>query len=229
MYTANERVIAHNNNIGLINIRNAEVSYFSNVYSTFGLNAVMLAGFVLSSISQVPGMEASCSIFWKYMYWTTTAVCIVVALHIVLDSIFLVVYGQGMAMRGPVGSMVQAVQGFEAEQNQTVRSFVLTVVLFTISTAATYWIMMDSLPALLSCVITLIGVCFWYHYCLRIYNRFYWDKEEETKWRSIHGGGEGESSRRRAESHDDQPDFVVAFSAAQEEKRCLKTTTSRPR
>lgn len=116
MFKANEQLVAHNNNIGLISIRNAEVVYFNNVYSTFSLNCMMIAGFVLSSISQVPGLDSTCPIGWRYLYWTTTAICIVVALEVLLSTVFLVVYGQGMAIRGPIGSMVQAIHGFDAEQ-----------------------------------------------------------------------------------------------------------------
>lgn len=193
MLKANEQQVAHTTNIDLVAIRNAEISYFSNFFTNFGTQCALIAGFILSSISQVPGLDASCNIFWKYFYWISTAISFVTSMHVLLCTVFIAVYGQGLALRGPVGSMVRAVDGMVIEQLQVVSAFVITIISFTMSTVGTYWIMMDSLGAILSSIITLIGMGFWYHYTLRIYNRFKWEKEDEITW---------------ADDDDDGPSFL---------------------
>jgi hypothetical protein len=151
-----------------------------------------------TSTNAVPALESECHIFWKYMYWVTIAISFIVSFNAVLNTVYICVYGQGMAIRGPQGSMVKAVEGFDIEQDQVMISFVIAMIFTALSTAATYWIMMDSYGAILACTITLIGFYYWYKHAIRIYNRFKWDKDDQTSW---HRGS------------DEQPRYVLEHKA----------------
>ncbi len=98
-------------------------------------------------------------------------------MHVLLCTVFINVYGQGLALRGPIGSMVRAVNGMVDETNQILIAYVLTILFFTLSTVGVYWIMFPADAAIVSSVITLAGLYMWYHYVLRIYNRFQWNQD----------------------------------------------------
>ena len=41
--------------------------------------------------------------FWIGLYWISTAFCLASAMHVLVCTIFLNVFGQGLALRGPEG------------------------------------------------------------------------------------------------------------------------------
>ncbi len=45
-------------------------------------------------------------LFPGYIYWPATALSAAFGFYVVLGSLYTSVYGQGLALRGPVGSMV---------------------------------------------------------------------------------------------------------------------------
>lgn len=48
---------------------------------------------------------------------------------------------------------------------------------FTVSTTFSFWVVFELPSAIGSSVVFLIGFCFWFKYCERIYLRFFWQKE----------------------------------------------------
>lgn len=61
-----------------------------------------------------------------------------------------------------------------------------------------YWIMMDQVTAIVCTVMTFGMMPLWYHYSLRIYNRFYWGDIDVDKWEDQkHGrsGGDADDSK----------------------------------
>ena len=87
--------------------------------------------------------------------------------------------------------MIQAVNGMVIEQKQVVNAFVMMMVMFAFQMVGIYWIMMDSISAIINTIITLLGMYVWYSYCLRIYNRFYWDQSTGDKWQGFSADGDG--------------------------------------
>lgn len=89
------------------------------------------------------------------------------------------------------GSMIQAVNGMVIEQKQVVNGFIMMMIMFALQMIGLYWIMMDSISAIINTIITLLGMYVWYSYCLRIYNRFYWDQSTGDKWQGFSADDEG--------------------------------------
>lgn len=178
MNQANQKVVVQTANMTLISIRSAEIAYFSTFFSSFGTQSALIIGFICGSISQVPGIDnpSGCNYFWIVLYWVTSAITVASAVHVLVCTIFISVFGQGLALRGPLGSMVRAVEGMVVEQQQVLYSFIITIVAFAFQAIGMYWIMMDSTSAIASTIITGIGMYGWYHYTLRIYNRFNWNQ-----------------------------------------------------
>lgn len=77
--------------------------------------------------------------------------------------------------------MVRAVKGMNKEKYAIFVSFLISIIFFQILTLATSWIKMRQ-PAAIACTgILLVGGMLWYKYCLRIYNRFYFE-EPDLDW-----------------------------------------------
>lgn len=68
--------------------------------------------------------------------------------------------------------MVRAVEGMVKEKDSVFLAFFLSVVLFQSASLACSFVVMNHNAAWASTGIYLIGLWYWYKYCLRIYNRF---------------------------------------------------------
>lgn len=55
MLKAQQSAVTQQANVNLVNIRQAEIQYFSQFFSSFGVQAALIAGFSINSVSQVPG------------------------------------------------------------------------------------------------------------------------------------------------------------------------------
>ena len=71
-----------------------------------------------------------------YIYWIFSAILFASALHCILTTVYCTVYGAGLALRGPLGSMVKAVDGMVAEQHAILCSFIIC--LFSFAMVRTY-------------------------------------------------------------------------------------------
>jgi hypothetical protein len=219
MNQANQQKLVQETNMNLVAIRSAEIEYFSTFFSNFGTQSALIIGCIMGSVSQVPGINSNINYFFVVMYWISTAVTLAGALHVLLCTIFINVFGQGLALRGPLGSMVQAVEGMVIEQKQVLFSFIVTTAAFGVNCIGMYWIMMDQASAITSSVITLVGMYFWYHYCLRIYNRFKFSSKV-VDWDNAY------NPEHNLDDHDDEvvpKDTKVPFKDARKEQRSISS------
>jgi hypothetical protein len=185
MYQANQKAVIQNANINLVGIRQSEIQYYAQFFTNFGTQCFLLAGFLAGSISQTPTLEYNCDYFWVVLYNTSVALCLAITCHVLIATVFLVVYGQGLAIRGPIGSMVKVVEGMVQEQHKIVGYFIASIITFSLSMVGMYFIMMDEAYAILSAIIAGVGGMYTYHCALRIYNRFFWD-ESKSGWKYDH-------------------------------------------
>lgn len=137
-----------------------------------GIICALITGFALSAVTQVGTIDSSAFEWTKWFFWIASTLCMCTGMHCVVTTTFVNVLGTGLALRGPSGSMVRAVEGMIKEQDAIVVSLIATVVFYQ-------FLMMGALYQLayeeagICCAIILFGgIYVWYHYCLRIYNRF---------------------------------------------------------
>lgn len=170
MLKAQQAQLAQAANIDLVHIRTAEVEYFVQFFTNFGTQSALIAGFQLSTLSQVD--TDGTSRITANIYWVSTTICICLSLHVLLCTVYAAVFGEGLALRGPPGSMVRAVDGMVYEQQQVILTFSINIFALGVSTISTYYVIMDIWGAHVCTAITVVAMYFWYAYCLRIYNRF---------------------------------------------------------
>jgi len=154
MLQAQQRKLLQETNINIIGIRQAEMNFYTNFYSSIGAQAAIIGGFVYASMNQanIPGVYAfpngqisavQAGIFVKgdveildillSCFWVSSAVSMSFAIHCVLCTILLLVFGPGLALLGPVGSMAKANKGLNAEMKQVFLSYLTMVVTFAIA------------------------------------------------------------------------------------------------
>lgn len=175
MIQAGQKAVFQQTNVALTQIRQVEIQYFSDFFTNFGTQCILLAGFICGSISQTPALDADTPFYWKVIYNIGAAGCVAFAVQAMIGSVFISVFGQGVALRGPLGSMVNTVEGMVQEQHNAVILFICAVVCFVIQDIGMSWVMMDMPYAIVCTVIMLLYGLYTYHSALRIYNRFYWE------------------------------------------------------
>ena len=161
MQKTQQEVLVQNANQDVLAIRQAEINYFSTFFNTFSVQAALLAGFVLNSLNDNEYDRFAGHQIADYVYWTFSAVLFAAALHCILTTVFCTVYGMyysvhlffiyflhyyflpnyyfrfdklgaGLALRGPIGSMVKAVDGMVAEQDGILVSYGFSLLLITL-------------------------------------------------------------------------------------------------
>jgi len=70
----------------LVNIRNIEIQYYVNFFSNIGIQSAFIAGYQLSTISQVERTGDN-SILFSYAYWITSVISICCSLESLLVSL----------------------------------------------------------------------------------------------------------------------------------------------
>lgn len=186
MNRANQKAVIQETNMRLVQIRSYELDYFSRFFSDFGTQAALFVGFIAGSLSQAPGYENPNDNPYPLiaLYWVSSAFCVGFGLHTLVCCVFLQIFGQSLALRGPVGSMIRALEGMVIEQKHVVQSFVCTFFFFGIQTTGLYWVMFDFPNALACSIINCFGMFYWYHSALRVYNRFFFDSNHENlEWK----------------------------------------------
>ena len=111
MQRAEQELLLQNSNQEVLAIRQQELTYFSTFFNSFSLQAALLAGFVLNSLNDNEYDRFAGHQLADYVYWIFSAVLFAAALHCILTTVYCTVYGAGLALRGPVGSMIRAVDG----------------------------------------------------------------------------------------------------------------------
>lgn len=188
MLKAEQNKLVHEANKQLLSIRREELEYFVGVFSDFGTQSALIAGFTLSNVTQVDAISSDVSSGWKWLFWISCSIVLVTSLHVVLTTTFINIFGPGLALRGPAGSMVRAVEGMIKEKDAIFVAFFVSIIVFQISTVSASFLVMSSSAAWTSMVLCLGGLYIWYVYCLRIYNRFKLD-EVDFSWNEDHDEG----------------------------------------
>ena len=168
----------------LVDIRQLELTYYQEFFDAFATISSLLAGFTLNSITNMvlDGSEKQSRVrVFADMYWVFTAAIFATSIHTLFCTILCNVFGPGLALRGPLGSMVRAVNGMFEEQYSILYSFVLSIVAFALMMTVYFWMVMTTIGAAVSTIIVVASSFVWYHYCVRIVNRFQWN-ETSISW-----------------------------------------------
>lgn len=213
MFQAQQKQIIQQANQQLISIRSSELDYFMSFFSNLGLNAALGIGYIAQSISQVPGFENPTQTWWgfRFLYWTASAMTLACAAYAMITAVFVSVFAQGLALRGPLGSMVRSIEGMIEEQQVIFWSFNSVIFFLAWQQIGMYFIMMDQTSAWICGAITIVAMVSWYWYALHLYNRFSWTSAE-LKWKDDEKSSEKDN--RAPEEDDDEVDPITRLERA---------------
>ena len=200
MLFADKRALETNLKVGLLQIREKELNFYTQNCLAVCTQAALLAGFAYSGLTQVSIPEEAN--FWvRLLYISVTVMAMCFEIIAVLNTTLLAIVGPGLALRGPDGSMHPAVDGMMAEYKHALSCFKLGLVCFHLSAALFGWIMFGCAPppaapaappaaaraprrtdppthhhaggvALCTSLVVLVSLYFLLRYAMRVYQRF---------------------------------------------------------
>ena len=200
MLFADKRALETNLKVGLLQIREKELNFYTQNCLAVCTQAALLAGFAYSGLTQVSIPEEAN--FWvRLLYISATVMARCFEIIAVLNTTLLAIVGPGLALRGPDGSMHPAVDGMMAEYKHALSCFKLGLVCFHFSAGLFGWIMFGCAPppaapaappaaaraprrtdppthhhaggvALCASLVVLVSLYFLLRYAMRVYQRF---------------------------------------------------------
>lgn len=172
MLRASQLALAQQANQQLVNIRQLEMDYFISILNSFALIATVVGNNSINVLTQIDVKNETVNIAFTWIFCITMMVNLTVSVHCVLTSLFTVVFGTGLAIRGPAGSMVRTVEGMIKEMDGIFMSFLICMGTFQLELIGICFYTMRFYAAYICTLIFLIGSYYYYAYCKRIMNRF---------------------------------------------------------
>ncbi len=126
----------------------------------------------MQSVTSVDALSSNVPDGAKYLYWVSTAFVLGTSIHVLIITSFISVFGPGLALRGPEGSMVRDVEGMYQEQKMILSTYIIMIVSFALSIIGMFWIVMTDAAAVICICLFMFMAFYWYYCCIRIYNRF---------------------------------------------------------
>ena len=170
MIYAGQKALFQEQNQKVLDIRQAEMDYFIHFYSNIVTQITLVIGSVIGSASNIKEHDDSYAL--SDIFYFSAALTFGFGMHVIICATFIVVTAPNLALHGPVGSMISAVDGMIAEKDHVFVSFCLCLCSWTFNQILMFWLLMTDQVAI---VVTFVLVGFssvWYSYTLRIYNRF---------------------------------------------------------
>jgi hypothetical protein len=188
MFKARQNLVNQRANLHLVEIRKAELTYFTNFFSVFATQCVLLTTFEMSAISQLPpdrtntvcGADCPFYVLFPSAIFLTTSVA--VNGIIILTAVYVTAFANGLAIHGKQGAILDAIKGMIAEQSKVVKLFLFTCFLFQAQFFCAYFILMERLYSFICGGIMIFCALWTYRASLRIYNNFYFD-ERHAGWK----------------------------------------------
>lgn len=135
-----ENVALENRAIRLmLQIREKELNYITNKYTALGTQSALIGGFSLTSLTSL-SFSHSISPSIRWLFFLFSSLSLSSSLSCILNATFVTVWGPGLALRGPRGSMAKAYYGMIREQRQIFGSFTLSLLFFALQCMVAFWV-----------------------------------------------------------------------------------------
>lgn len=176
MLKAQQELLAQEASNALIGIKNTEFQYYIDFTNSLGVMFTFIAGYQLSTMNGVGPMDTSQISLYVYtetfqnLYWVLTVMSIFFSLEGLLVSVYLVVFGQALALQGPTGSVNKAIEILKRYQKHLLLTFSLTLLTLGLATIAGFWYVMSWYGAAICSVVAIFGMFSWHVHTVEIYN-----------------------------------------------------------
>lgn len=174
MFQAKAVMLGHTTNTSLASIRYMELMVVVNFFSSVGWQSLLMASYEINQLSQIAANSGTYedTTYFFYIYWVLSTIGIAIGFLGVLVSLFVSVFGQALALRGPVGSMIRAINYMKPYQLFVVGLFTTNIFFLVVSTLFQAGIYMTPLSFVITTVMVLVGMNTVRAWLLDIYNLF---------------------------------------------------------
>ena len=128
--------------VNMLRIRERELSYYTNNCLAISTSSALLAGFAWYGLTEVP-FDSNASALMQTFYLVVTTLIMGLELLTVVNATLCAILGPGLALRGPDGSMHNAVAGMMTHYRFTLGCFTIGLVCFMISALLYAWMQFD--------------------------------------------------------------------------------------
>ena len=141
MLSAEHYALEHRAVQQLLDIRQREVSYMTERFNSIGTQSSLIGGFVVAQLTAVqPGGDDNTLYSVKQIFWGSSALSLACSVHCILNSTFAAVWGPGLALRGPTGSVSKAYWAMVSERRHIMIAYVLSLLFFVVQTIMGFYI-----------------------------------------------------------------------------------------
>ena len=193
MLSAEHYSLEHSAVKKLLDTRQREVTYMTDRLNSVGVQASVTAGFVITVLVGVGRIDAINEEnehyvlpVTVYLFWGSSAASIACCVHCILNALFCNIWGPGLALRGPEGSVSKAFFIMLQERHHIVGAFVGAIFFFVFQIICGFWIL-DVIPgeysgyALFASIVLAIGLCVTTFFLNRMDKRMAWSHVADGK------------------------------------------------
>ena len=175
MLKAQQELLAQEASNALIGIKNTEFQYYIDFSNSLGVMFAFIAGYQLSTINGTGPMDTTQLSYvytetFQNLYWVLTVMSIFFSLEGLLVSVYLVVFGQALALQGPTGSVNKAIDILKRYQKHLLLTFSMTLITLGFATIAGFWYVMSWYGAAICSAVAVFGMFSWHIHTVQIYN-----------------------------------------------------------
>lgn len=183
MNKAQQKIILNSINVEIMRIRAQELNMQTNFLTNFGTQSAAMVGFVAAALSEIEAFKnfshsPRCFIL---LYWYASALTMASGIFSLSTSVMIDVYGTNLALRGPEGSLVKAVEDISHEQKIMFRSFLLTTFFFAMHFIGMCFALFKTNIGYIAMGVIFVGMYVWRKHSLKIYHRFCWTDQKIAK------------------------------------------------
>ena len=175
-----------------LQIREKEVTVFTENFAVLSTQAAFLCGLGFSGLTMVPSWQGKHEPKTAMLlaFYSLASVSIGFNILTMAISSWCMIFGPGLAIRGPDGSMSRAVAGMYQERKWALRFFWLGIVFIILSGIALGWVKFDPYISAAMTVIFLGFLSFMVYYMTRVTRpRFRFPKEHSRKPKAFYVDG----------------------------------------
>lgn len=129
-------------------LKGKELALHKGNFDAVGTQAAVLAGFAVVMVIEFDMPENAHPVL-QGLFYVFAVICLVSNLRCVAMTTCITVMGTGLALRGPDGSMVRAVEGMYKQRVVVFRSFGIGIICCCMSILVISWVKMQLIPALI--------------------------------------------------------------------------------
>lgn len=179
MFRAEQQRLYQETNVELVRLRHLEITYYFNVNSAIGTQATLIGGFIYGLFTQTIPRDYIFADYFLTAYYITSTIALFASIHVIMNTMLIQIFGPGLALHGPAGSMVQAAETMRDEMSQIIVSFMIMMAFFALATVLCFWVVMDVYSAIAGTGCFFVALRQWIFYGKRIYWRLYFERSKQ--------------------------------------------------